>query len=119
MVRFAGPGYLTSDQVGRRPRALAPAGPPGKCSREPHPFPLPRSTQSSRALPARDCDSDCEAYRSPRPQVADIVYSVSRDSKDPAQMCNAIVEQSSYMWKVEEGDYRDDMTATVLYLPCF
>ena len=30
--------------------------------------------------------------------------------------CDTIVDQSSYMWKVEEGDYRDDITAIVLYL---
>lgn len=28
-----------------------------------------------------------------------------------------IVEQSSYMWKVEEGDYRDDITAIVFTFP--
>ena len=25
--------------------------------------------------------------------------------------------QASYMWKVEEGDYRDDITVIVLMLP--
>jgi len=50
-------------------------------------------------------------------QVADIVYSVSKDSMDPNKMADAIVEQSSYMWKVEEGDYRDDITVVLCLFP--
>jgi len=50
-------------------------------------------------------------------QVADIVYSVSKESMDPAKMADAIVEQSSYMWKVEEGDYRDDITVVMFLFP--
>ena len=30
-----------------------------------------------------------------------------------------LVKTAAARWKREEGDYRDDMTATVLYLPCF
>ena len=33
------------------------------------------------------------------------------------EMCDKIVDASSYMWKVEEGDYRDDITVIVLLLP--
>ena len=33
------------------------------------------------------------------------------------EICDTIVDQSSYMWKVEEGDYRDDITVIVLMLP--
>lgn len=50
-------------------------------------------------------------------QVADLVYRVSQESDDPAKMCDAIVEQSSYVWKVEEGDYRDDITVVLLRFP--
>mgnify|MGYP006169943767 CR=1 FL=1 len=47
--------------------------------------------------------------------VADIVASVQ--SGDPQEICDLIVDQSSYMWKVEEGDYRDDITVLVLMMP--
>jgi len=47
--------------------------------------------------------------------VADIIASIK--SGDVQEMCDAIVDQSSYMWKVEEGDYRDDITVVVLKLP--
>ena len=47
--------------------------------------------------------------------VADIVASVK--SLDPAEICKQIIDQSSYMWKIEEGDYRDDITVVVLTFP--
>ena len=47
--------------------------------------------------------------------VADIVAGVK--SGDVQDMCDTIVDQSSYMWKVEEGDYRDDITVIVLLMP--
>ena len=47
--------------------------------------------------------------------VADIIAGVK--SGDVQDMCDIIVDQSSYMWKVEEGDYRDDITVIVLLLP--
>ena len=47
--------------------------------------------------------------------VADIICSVK--SGDVQEMVECIVDQSSYMWKVEEGDYRDDITVVVLMLP--
>ena len=47
--------------------------------------------------------------------VADIIASVK--SGDVQEMCDIIVDQSSYMWKVEEGDYRDDITVVVLTFP--
>ena len=47
--------------------------------------------------------------------VADIIASVK--SGDVQDMCDTIVDQSSYMWKVEEGDYRDDITVIILMLP--
>ena len=47
--------------------------------------------------------------------VADLVFNVK--SGDVQEMCDVIVDQSSYMWKVEEGDYRDDITVVVLKMP--
>ena len=46
--------------------------------------------------------------------VADIIANTKGDVQD---MCDTIVDQSSYMWKVEEGDYRDDITVIVLLMP--
>lgn len=48
-------------------------------------------------------------------QVADIAYGVK--SGDVQEMCEVISDQSSYMWKVEEGDYRDDITVVILKFP--
>jgi len=47
--------------------------------------------------------------------VADIIAGVKNG--DVQEMVDQIVDQSSYMWKVEEGDYRDDITVIVLLLP--
>jgi len=47
--------------------------------------------------------------------VCDIVAEVK--DLNPATICENIVDQSSYMWKVEEGDYRDDITVVVLTFP--
>uniref|UniRef100_A0A7S0IPM7 PPM-type phosphatase domain-containing protein n=1 Tax=Calcidiscus leptoporus TaxID=127549 RepID=A0A7S0IPM7_9EUKA len=47
--------------------------------------------------------------------VVDILANVK--NLDPAEICNNIVEQASYMWKVEEGDYRDDITVVVVTFP--
>ena len=47
--------------------------------------------------------------------VVDIVENVK--SLDPNEICDQIIDQSSYMWKVEEGDYRDDITVVVLTFP--
>jgi protein phosphatase 2C family protein 2/3 len=53
--------------------------------------------------------------------VADITANVVNKSKGGEgvvqEICDTIVDQSSYMWKVEEGDYRDDITVIVLMLP--
>ena len=37
----------------------------------------------------------------------------------PMEAAALLVKTAAARWKREEGDYRDDMTATVLYLPCF
>ena len=47
--------------------------------------------------------------------VVDIVENVK--SLDPNEICDQIIDQASYMWKVEEGDYRDDITVVVLTFP--
>jgi serine/threonine protein phosphatase PrpC len=47
--------------------------------------------------------------------VCDLVATVT--NLDPQKICEKIVEQSTHMWKVEEGDYRDDITAVVLTFP--
>ena len=49
--------------------------------------------------------------------VADIIAEVKLKSGHVQDMVNQIVDQSSYMWKVEEGDYRDDITVIVMLLP--
>ena len=40
-----------------------------------------------------------------------------RPKLGPQKICAKIVEQATHMWKVEEGDYRDDITVVVLTLP--
>ena len=47
--------------------------------------------------------------------VCDLVATVT--NLDPQKICEKIVEQSTHMWKVEEGDYRDDITVVVLTFP--
>ena len=47
--------------------------------------------------------------------VVDIVAGVS--NFNPVEIADLIIEQASYMWKVEEGDYRDDITVIVMLLP--
>jgi len=47
--------------------------------------------------------------------VADIIASIT--SGDSNEMCEKIVDESSLMWKIEEGDYRDDITVIILMTP--
>ena len=49
--------------------------------------------------------------------VADIIAEVKLNSGHVQDMVNQIVDQSSYMWMVEQGDYRDDITVIVMLLP--
>jgi len=53
--------------------------------------------------------------------VADLIAGVKKKAKngdaDVQVIVDTIVDQSSYMWKIEEGDYRDDITVIVLMLP--
>jgi len=48
-------------------------------------------------------------------QVVDVVADVP--NLDPMTICNNIVAQASHEWKMEEGDYRDDITVVVLTFP--
>ena len=48
-------------------------------------------------------------------EVADLVSEVT--DLDPAEICRSIVHKATHMWKVEEGDYRDDITVVVLTFP--
>ena len=81
---------------------------------------------SVRRGPARGLAAPATPRASPRPTTtssrtlaapprADIVATVK--SLDPEEICKQIVSQASYMWKVEEGDYRDDITVVVLTFP--
>ena len=37
----------------------------------------------------------------------------------PAKMaCTNLIARSAVAWRLEEGNYRDDITAVVVYLPC-
>ena len=47
--------------------------------------------------------------------VVDIVAGVK--DLNPHRICEEIIDQSAYMWKVEEGDYRDDITVVCLTFP--
>lgn len=48
-------------------------------------------------------------------QVVDIaMQNISQPTED---IVDRIIEQAAYMWKVEEGDYRDDISCIVLRLP--
>jgi len=49
-------------------------------------------------------------------QVAELIGSM-KEERTPENITDVIVDQSSYMWKVEEGDYRDDITVVVVKLP--
>ena len=48
-------------------------------------------------------------------QVADLCYGVK--SGDVQEMVEIVTEQASYMWKIEEGDYRDDITVVIIKFP--
>jgi len=49
--------------------------------------------------------------------VADIIGGMKEDDRTVDQITDLIVDQSSYMWKIEEGDYRDDITVVTVMLP--
>jgi len=50
-------------------------------------------------------------------EVANLVYRTCVISKDPQRIVETIVDEASHRWKVEEGDYRDDITVVVLMFP--
>lgn len=52
-------------------------------------------------------------------QAADEVLRLFRQGKSASEACERLISIATAAWKVEEGDYRDDITCIVLYLPCF
>ena len=52
-------------------------------------------------------------------EACDLVYPLRMERRPAMEAAALLVKTAAARWKREEGDYRDDMTATVLYLPCF
>lgn len=52
-------------------------------------------------------------------QAADEVLTHYRQGKSAGEACESLIRIATAAWKAEEGDYRDDITCIVLYLPCF
>lgn len=50
-------------------------------------------------------------------QVANIVKRAAKTYSESQRIAQAIVEEASYQWMVEEGDYRDDITVVLLFFP--
>lgn len=50
-------------------------------------------------------------------RVAELVSIATFRTSEPARIADAIMDEASYMWKVEEGDYRDDITVVVVMFP--
>ena len=49
-------------------------------------------------------------------EAVDIVY---KHRKDATAACKALIKESARRWKETEGNYRDDITAIVVFLPLF
>ena len=47
----------------------------------------------------------------------DIVHGVAEQGGSAAQACRTLIAHAALQWRKHEGDYRDDITATVLWLP--
>ena len=52
-------------------------------------------------------------------QAADEVLEHYRQGRSAGEACERLISIATAAWKAEEGDYRDDITCIVLYLPCF
>ena len=52
-------------------------------------------------------------------QAADLVHGVIGAKGTADKACRTLIEKSSVAWKLNEGDYRDDITGIVVTLPCF
>ena len=52
-------------------------------------------------------------------EACDLVYPLRMERRPAMEAAALLVKTAAARWKREEGNYRDDMTATVLYLPCF
>ena len=50
-------------------------------------------------------------------QVVDIVHKCSEQGMAPTEACRYLIGSAALEWRQNEGDYRDDITATVLWLP--
>ena len=46
-----------------------------------------------------------------------VVAAARAEGKPAHEACRELIVRSALLWKVHEGDYRDDITAVVLYLP--
>ena len=51
-------------------------------------------------------------------EAVDIVGAIYRAGKPAKAACTTLIAHSALRWRREEGNYRDDITAIVVYLPC-
>lgn len=51
-------------------------------------------------------------------EVLSLIEADKIASLDATDVCRAIVDKARHQWEVVEGDYRDDITVTVIFLPC-
>ena len=49
--------------------------------------------------------------------AVEIVNTCFEQNKTPEDACKLLSAHAAVQWKQHEGDYRDDITATVLWLP--
>jgi len=49
--------------------------------------------------------------------AVNIVAAARADGKPAHEACRLLITRSALLWKVHEGDYRDDISAVVVYLP--
>ena len=52
-------------------------------------------------------------------EVADIVGAALVNNSSAEAACETLIEQAALLWRREEGDYRDDITAIVVRLNPF
>ena len=49
--------------------------------------------------------------------AVEIVDGFYKDGKGAIDACRLLLAKSALLWRVHEGQYRDDITAVVVYLP--
>ena len=49
-------------------------------------------------------------------QAVEIVHCAREQGMSPTDACRQLIGRSALEWRKHEGDYRDDITATVLWL---